>query len=195
MSAMGTNLSGDGRMNADDRYELAALAQNQQRLNYPKHIIMLGLLLVFVSIVTLAIAWQMRSGAQDKYAKRTYELTQIEQLVNQIATLQESQANSSGQDRFQPIPDILSKFKRFGEQANLEHDIGLPKNPKVRPEGNAKLMTYPYNLRDSSLEHMLNWIKISTEQIPGLSVTDLEIKPAKQDWTIRVTLSRYERKE
>lgn len=191
---MGTQLGSGNRMNADDRYELAAQAQNQQRLNYPKHLIALGLLLVFVSLVALIIAWQMRSGAQAKNLKRTNELAQIEQLITQITALELTQMNNPDQDMFQAIPDMLSQLKRFGTQANLEHDIGLPRNPKVRPEGNAKLMTYPYTLRDSSLEHLLDWIKISTDQIPGLSVTDLEIKPAKSDWTMKVTLSRYERK-
>ncbi len=194
MSTMGTNLSGDGRMSADDRYEIAALAQNQQRLNYPKHLISLGLLLVFISLITLVIAWQMRSGAQEKNLKRTNELAQIEQLITQLTALELTQATNPDQDMFQPIPDMLSKLKRFGIQAELEHDVGLPRNPKVRPEGNAKLMTYPYTLRDKSLEHLLDWITLSTDQIPGLSVTDLEIKPAKSDWTMKVTLSRYERK-
>lgn len=184
-----------GRLSADDRYELAARAQNQQRLNYPKHLIGLGLLLVVISLVVLVISWQVRSAAQEANTRVAYELTQIEQLITDIQTLEATQATSQDRHRGQPIPDMLSKFKRYGIQAKLENDIGLPKNPKSRPEGNARLMSYPYTLRDPSLEHLLDWVRISIDQTPGLGVTSMEIKPAKQDWTMTITLSRYERNE
>ncbi len=184
-----------GKLSPDDRYELAARAQNQQRLNYPKHLIGLGLLLVVISLVVLVISWQVRSAAQEANTRVAYELTQIEQLITDIQTLEASQATSQDRDRGQPIPDMLSKFKRYGIQAKLENDIGLPKNPKSRPEGNARLMSYPYTLRDPSLEHLLDWVRISIDQTPGLGVTSMEIKPAKQDWTMTITLSRYERNE
>ncbi|PCI08244.1 hypothetical protein COB72_08690 [bacterium] len=184
-----------GKLSPDDRYELAARAQNQQRLNYPKHLIGLGLLLVVVSLVVLVISWQVRSAAQEANTRVAYELTQIEQLITDIQTLEATQATSQDRDRGQPIPDMLSKFKRYGIQAKLENDIGLPKNPKSRPEGNARLMSYPYTLRDPSLEHLLDWVRISIDQTPGLGVTSMEIKPAKQDWTMTITLSRYERNQ
>ena len=182
-------------MSSDDRYELASIAQNQHRLNNPKHLLGMGIFVVILSVIFLAIAWQSRSSATKALANDTRTLENIRELIADITSLEESQANSSGQDQFKSIPDILSQFKRFGVQAKLEHDIGLPKDPKSRPEGNAKLMTYPYTLRDESLEHLLDWIRISTEQIPGLEVTDLTIKPARNDWTMTVTLSRYERIE
>lgn len=184
-----------GKLSPDDRYELAARAQNQQRLNYPKHLIGLGLLLVVISLVVLVISWRVRSAAQEANTRVAYELTQIERLITDIQTLEATQATSQDRDRGQPIPDMLSKFKRYGIQAKLENDIGLPKNPKSRPEGNARLMSYPYTLRDPSLERLLDWVRISIDQTPGLGVTSMEIKPAKQDWTMTITLSRYERNE
>lgn len=183
------------RLSADDRYELATQAQNQQRLNYPQHLIVLGLLLVFVSIVVLAIAWQIRSKAQESNFKHANGLVQIDDLINQIRALEEERLNNPQQDIYKPIPDMRSRLSRFASQAKLENELGLPKNSTSRPEGDARRMTFPYTVRDPSLEHLLDWIKISTQQIPGLQVTDLTIKPANQDWTMSVTLSRYERIE
>ncbi len=183
------------RLSSDDRYELASIAQNQQRLNSPKHLLGLGVFAVILSLIILGIAWQSRASATKALASDTYDLENIRGLIADITSLEASQTNNPNQDQFKSIPDILSQLKRFGVQAGLEHDIGLPIKPKSRPEGNAKLMTYPYSLRDESLEHMLDWIRISTEQIPGLEVTDLTIKPARNDWTMTVTLSRYERIE
>ncbi len=183
------------RLSADDRYELAIKAQNQQRLNYPTHLIALGLILVFTSIVILAIAWQIRAGAHKAYFKATNELTEINRLVTEIKSLELAQTRNDTRDEHAPIPDMLSKFKRYASQAKLKNELGIPKNPTSKPEGNARKMTYPYTVMDPSLEHLLNWVKIATEQTPGLEVTDLEIKPTKLNWTMRVTFTRYERIE
>jgi len=194
MSRIGTSDSfAGGRLSADDRYELASRAQNQQRLNYPKHLIVLGVLLVIISIIILVVAWQARAGAQTSNTRRAYQLTQIEALIANIQTLEQSQTTETSQDQFQPIPDILSKFKQYARQAKLSTELGLPNQPKSRMMGNARLMTYPYAIRDPSLEHLLDWVKISTSQIPGLEVTDMMVKPGKQDWLLTITLSRYER--
>lgn len=192
MSSLNTSST---RLSADDRYELAARAQNQQRLNYPTHLIVLGSLLVFVSIVMLVIAWQVRSSAQSTNFKRTNEIVQIEQLISEIQSLKASRASDLTLDQNAPIPDMLSKLKRYAAQANLDNELGIPRNPTSRTEGNARKMTYPYTVIDPSLEHLLDWVKISMDQIPGLEVTDLEIKPTKLSWTMKVTLARYERIE
>ncbi|MBO6740392.1 MAG: hypothetical protein JJ916_11080, partial [Phycisphaerales bacterium] len=54
------------RLTADDRYELAMRAQNQQRLNSPKHLIVLGILLLVVSLVAFGVAWQTQRSALEK---------------------------------------------------------------------------------------------------------------------------------
>ena len=184
-----------GRLSPDDRYELAQRAQDQQRLNYPKHLIGVGSILVFASVVTLAIAWQSRASAIKSNELQAYKLAAIEQLITEIQTLEAVQANSQSQDQGQPISDILSKFKRFGTQSKLVHDVGLPINPGKQRQGNVTLMTYPYNLRDPSLERLLNWVRTSIDQIPGLGVSSIDLKPGKQEWTMSVTLSRYQRNE
>jgi len=181
-----------GRMSPDDRFELAARAQSQQRLNDPKHLIVLGALFLLVSIVVLVVAWRVRSSAERTNNRRGNELAQIQSLTAEIDTLRAAQASDPDQDRFEPINDLLSRLQRFASQSKLEHELGIPKQ-QSRPEGNTRLRTYQYTLRDPSLAHELDWITLSTQQIPGLNVTDLTIKPAKQDWTITVTLSRYER--
>jgi len=184
-----------GRLSPDDRYELAARAQNQQRLNYPRHLIVLGGLLVFISIVLLAIAWQIRSSAISSNTKKADDLVRIKQYIGDINALALAQKINPRQNEYDRIDDILSQFQRLASQSKLEHDIGLPIRPKTIPVGNARKLTYPYTVRDNSLEHLLDWVKISKEQIPGLEVSDLSIKPNTQDWTLTVTFTRYERKQ
>ena len=54
---MSTLNAENARLTQDDRYELATRAQNQQRLNSPRHFIMLGLLLLVIMLIVLGVTW------------------------------------------------------------------------------------------------------------------------------------------
>ncbi len=183
------------RLSDDDRYELAWRAQNQRRLNHPRHLIVLGLGLVVVSLIVLVIAWQTRASAQKANARRARELVSIQALVEEIGALRAAQSSSDQQALLQPMPGILSQLQGYGRQAKLENDIGIPRNPGSRPEGNAIQRTYPYTVSDPSLGRLLDWIRISQREIPGLEVRELSIQPTSQAWTMSVVLSRYERNQ
>lgn len=187
--------TGAGRLSPDDRYELASRAQNQQRLNNPRHLIMLGVVLVLISLILLVVAWQTQAKAHQESGRRARALVKIEQLIGEIQTLRATQSTSTELDIYQPIPGILSKLQGYGREAQLANDVGLPRNSTTRPEGNAKLITYPFTLRDPSLQHLLDWVRIAQREIPGLQVRELSIQPANQNWTMTVVLARYERNQ
>lgn len=186
--------AGNTRLTPDDRYELATRAQNQQRTNSPRHLIMLGVLLLFVSLIVLGVAWQTQAAAAKSNAQTARELVKIENLIAEIQALKIAQAQSGQEDIYQPLPDILSTLQNLAKQAQFEADLGLPRNPINRPEGNAILKTYPYTVSDPSLEHLLDWVRLTQQQIPGLQVRELSIQPRNQHWTLSVVLARYERK-
>lgn len=182
------------RLTPDDRYELATRAQNQQRTNSPRHLIMLGVLLLIVSLIVLGIAWQTQAAAVNANNKAARELVKIENLISEIRALKLAQQQSGQEDIYKPLPDILSTLQGLAKQAQFESDLGLPRNPINRPEGNAILKTYPYTVSDPSLEHLLDWVRLAQQQIPGLQVRELSIQPRNQNWTMSVVLARYERK-
>jgi hypothetical protein len=191
---MSTLDTANARLSADDRYELATRAQNQHRLNSPRHLIMLGLLLLVIALVVLGVAWQTQSAAIDKNERAARDLVKIENLITEIRALELAQADSTLEMNFEPLPDILSTLESIARRAQLESELGLPRNAGSRPEGNAILKTYPYTISDPSLEHLLDWVKISEQEIPGLQVRELSIQPRNQLWTLSVVLARYERK-
>lgn len=186
--------AGNTRLTPDDRYELATRAQNQQRTNSPRHLIILGLLLLIVSLIVLGIAWQTRAAAMRSNERAARELVKIENLISEIQALKLAQQQSGQVDIYKPLPEILSTLQNLAKQAQFEADLGLPRQPLSRPEGNAILKTYPYTVSDPSLEHLLDWVHLSQEQIPGLQVRELSIQPRNQHWTLSITLVRYERK-
>lgn len=190
---MSTLDAGGTRLSADDRYELATRAQSQQRLNSPKHLIVLAMMLLFVSLIVLVVAWRSQSSAMEENQITAQNLARIESLISEINTLRASQNSSTDVDIFQPMPDILSRLQNLAQRAELKNDLGLPRNPATRPVDNAIYKTYPYTVRDPKLENVLNWIKLTQEEIPGLQVNDLSIQPGTQFWTTEVLLVRYER--
>ena len=187
------------RLSDDDRYELATVAQIHERANSPKHLVVLGLFVVLVSLVILIFAWRIKAGAIENNRRKADELTRIHELIANIETLENAQNVNPLQDENQPIPDILSQFKRYATQAKIERDIGLPSNnnktSRVQPMLNSTKIIYPYSVRDPSLASLLDWVQISTEQIPGLGVQEITIKPEAKNWFLKVTFVRYERNE
>lgn len=182
------------KLSPDDRYELAAGAQNRERTNSPKHLIVFGLVIVVLSLIILAIAWRSKASAMDDLGKRSRELAQIHQLIDNIQTLERSQEADPLGDENQAISDILSQFKRYAKQSKIEHDIGIPTGSR-QPMLNSTKVTYPYSVRDPSLAYLLDWINLSVEQIPGLGVQEMTLKPEAKNWLLKVTYVRHERKE
>lgn len=183
------------RLSADDRYELASRAQNQQRLNAPKHLIVLGGLLLVIALIAAGVAWQTQSAAIDKNRKAARDMVRIETLIMEITRVQATQTANPDSDITKPLPDILSTLDNLGKRAGLESGIGLPRNQNTRPEGDLILRTYPYNtVRDDSLEDLINWVRLCEQEIPGMHVREISIEPRSTAWSMDVVLARYERK-
>ncbi len=191
---MSTLDAGGSRLSADDRYELATRAQNQQRLNAPRHLIVLGVLLLVIALIALGVAWQSRSSAISKNETAARQLVQVQNLIAEIESLRQARENSTEQDIFEPLPEILSTLQNLAARAGLLN-VGLPQNPGSQPQGDAVLKTYPYkNINDGSLEHLLDWVKLAEQEIPGLQVRELTLQPRPQSWSMSVVFARYERK-
>lgn len=192
---MSTLDAGRARLSADDRYELAMRAQNQQRLNAPRHLIVLGVIFLLISIIAFAIAWQTQRAAQEKNAQAARDLANLENIIAQIQTLQAAQIANPNDENLRPLPGILSTFENLGERAGLER-VALPQNQGSRIEGQAVLKTYPYNnVRSHSLENLLSWVRLAEQEIPGLHVRELTIEPRSTAWSMDVVLARYERRQ
>jgi hypothetical protein len=186
-------LTDNTRLSPDDRYELASRAVMHERQSRPVHLVVFGIVVFVASLIFLAIAWQHNSNANKKLVSNSVAQINVERMIDQINTLQAAQSESTSDDEFAPIPDILTRLTRIGQQVGLENELGLPKNTAPRTEGSTRLLTYPYTVRDTSLENILQWIQTSQGQIPGLQIREMTINLNAKSWLVKVTLSRYER--
>lgn len=186
-------LHSEPKLSADDRYELASRAQMHERRSRPAHLVAFGVLFFVAAVMFLAFAWKHNSASENKLLGNRVAAVNVEQMMERIKQLEIAQSESTGDDLYAPIPDILTRITRIGEQVGLQNPIGLPRNTPPRTEGSARLMSYPYTVRDQSLQGILEWIQQTQEQIPGLQVRDLAINLNAQSWVVKVTLTRYER--
>jgi type II secretory pathway pseudopilin PulG len=192
---MSTLDANKARLSADDRYELASRAQNQERVNSPRHFVAFGIVLLVIAFVVLVSAWrsQVNSVKQNEFAATT--LVDIENTIEEIRALEAQGDSSPDSGIYDPLPDILSTIQSLGKEANLKSDVRLPRNQGERTEGEAILKTYPYdNINDPSLERLLDWVRLAEEKIPGLHVREISITPRQQHWSMNIVLARYERK-
>jgi len=190
-----STLHNESRLSPDDRYELASRAVMHERQSRPVHFVVMGMFVFVASLIFLAVSWNHNSAADDKLVNNSVELINVERMINQIAELETARSQSTGDDMFAPIPDILTRLTRIGEQVGLENDLNLPRNPPARTEGAARLLSYQYTIRDASLERILMWIQRSQDQVPGLQVREITINLNAKSWLVKVTLTRYERIE
>jgi len=190
-----SSMPNESRLSADDRYELASRAVMQERHARPVHFVVLGVMVFVAALIFLAIAWRHNSNANNKLVHNRVEASTIDRMILQIGELQDAQSQSTGDDIWAPIPDILTRITRAGTRVGLENELNLPRNTQPRVTGSARLLTYPYTVRDSSLERILQWIQQAQDQIPGLMVREITITLNAQSWLVKVTLARYERIE
>ncbi|MCA9277020.1 MAG: hypothetical protein KDA29_13445 [Phycisphaerales bacterium] len=191
---MSTLDASNTRLTPDDRFELASRAQGQQRLNAPRHLIVMGVLLLIISLIALGVAWQTNAAASKKNERAARDLVKIEGLITEINALKAARATNPDDDKLKPLPDILSTLQNLATRAGLQ-DVGLPRNQSSRPEGDAILKTYPYtNINDASLENLLEWVRLAEQDIPGMQVRELTLQPRPQSWSLSVVFARYERR-
>jgi hypothetical protein len=188
-----STLSGESRLSADDRFELASRAAMHERQTRPAHYVVFGILIFVATLIFLAVAWNHNTSANKRLRNNQIAAINVERMIAQIDELELAQSESPIDDRFAPIPDILTRFSRIGQQMGLT--IDLPRTTPPRTEGGARLHSYQYSVRDPSLEKILQWIQRSQDQIPGLRVREMTINLNAKAWLVKVTLNRYERIE
>ena len=182
------------RFTPDDRYEMASRAQSQQRRNHPTHLVLLGVVVLAVSLIVLAFAWRSDSKAHKDLLNKSFKLDSIK---SEIATLDALQAQSESTGRnaeFDKITDMISRQDSIAASVGLGGALGLPKTNSQK-KGNAILSEYTYSVQDISLEKMLAWVQAAIQQIPGLKISMIEVRPVNTNWSLKVTMYRFERIE
>ena len=191
----GPRIDPSARASLDERFEIASAASQAERENRPRHLVLLATVLLAASMIYLSVEASERATARRHLKSRLSEAERIEQMALELERLDnEVEENSAGSGVGTPMPNVLSELEDFAAEAGLRDELSHRRGPG-RPEGGATLYTYPYELRDPSLENVMTWLQLSVDGIPGLEVQSIRIRPEVASWSVNVTLSRWERSQ
>ncbi len=178
-------------LSEDARFELAGAAAAAERRNRPTALLVAALLVLAIGAGALVSSLGARASAG---RAMRLEQTREEQVVRLAAQFEaiDRQRQDSGADTFAPIPDVLSRIETAARDAGLADRPPIPRQSSERSEDLTK-RDYAYTMRDASLDKLLKWVELSTQTVPGLRVSSIELRPEQRTWQVTVTFSRWER--
>jgi hypothetical protein len=182
------------RLTDDERYDLAMVAAASERRNRPKNLIVVPLLLfVIASIMLIYGIFTLESGR----VKLQSQESRVNKLVNNVVILKELEQTGDApgvEGILDPITDFLTRAETYATDAGLGKAPALPATRRDRFPGFVRVRQVYTNVVDPSLPALLQWVKITQDEIPGLFVYSLALKPAgDRGWTLDVTFARWER--
>jgi hypothetical protein len=181
------------RLSDDDRYSLAARAEAGARANRPGHLVAIAGLALLLCLTVAAFAWRADASAAKTLRRESFTLDNIRVRADRLAELKADLAAAPTDDRYRPIPDILSRMSNLATEAGIAGSIPVPTTGTNLFQESRRL-TYQYrNLRVDSLEPVVRWINLCTERIPGLHPTGIKITPQANAWQVDIMFARYER--
>ncbi|MBX3321630.1 MAG: hypothetical protein KF757_01430 [Phycisphaeraceae bacterium] len=180
-------------MTDDERFESAMAATTFERRNRPRHLLLLPLLLFLAAAIAIVVALYTHESSRIRVGQEQARYKRLVQGVADLRDLQGAQSQASG-GAYEPVPNLLSRMEGFARDAGLTRSLSIPTTRVDRSEG-ARRLSYTYsNITDPSISALLAWVEISCEQVPGMFVNSITLKPAStQGWTVDVTFARWER--
>lgn len=186
------------RLTADEsRQLLAALAARAESRRRPRVLLVGAALLLIASFIMLLIAWSARSSAAARLDTErqlatnfTAEATKLLQLRAEAAAggadAGRSESNAGMGSRLEAIA------KRVGATRNATFaPTRTDKKPRV---GSSQRTLFTYDkVRSPKVEPLIDWVRSSVAEIPGLEVQSIRLNIEKTGWAMDVTFSRWER--
>jgi hypothetical protein len=178
----------------DARFELAMNAAGHARRNRPATLLIGAGAVLALSAVAAALGWSARLSARRAYVREQTERAQVDRLSAEWVRLDEATKQNAGAEATRPLTNLVSTVESCARNAGLKQ-IPQPPRTNNNPRGPGVVqIDYVYNdVRDASLPALLEWIRQSTVQVPGLEVTDLSLHPQATEWSVNVTFRRVEK--
>lgn len=191
------------------RLDLAMAAARAEHRNRPTYLPAGAAALLLVSILALLWALAKRSGAELELAQERREAEEYVQTAARLERFRASggeRANQFNESNDRIRSRIIAAAERAGMTADhpgmtgasslvptFSQDAKQPASADGKsPATQRSKFTY-LNVKQSSLETMIQWVNNAVEDIPGLEVYMIGIKPEANGWNMTVAFTRWER--
>lgn len=184
------SLAGEARLG------MAMNAARAERANRPTYLLVGAAVLLLVSTAALLWSWKAKASAESQLELELGLGQQFVDAAKQLHGL--DAAPKSGPRANDPIADMNSRMQAAATRAGIAKDttsklIAAPGRDNTR-SGNAVRKRFQYtNVREPTLEPLINWLTTAVEEVPGLKVYSLTVKPDPTGWIMNVTFTRWER--
>lgn len=194
MSRVNTQSGSAEGLTAEDRVAYAAArAAGNERANRPVWAIACAGVVLAGALIALVVSLNARSSANTTLANERARAAKFVELAAAYRRLSES-ADSSGVKANEPIvPSVLQNPATRAGMVNAASLIPRTDSESRPATGLIRKRLTFENVRDPSLEALLNWVRFATEDVPGLEVYSVTIKPEANVWHMKVVFTRWER--
>jgi hypothetical protein len=178
------------------RAELAALAARTRRANEPRSLVVLAGVGVLVSAVVLGLSVLSYVGAALEARAERERAGAIATRVAHLRALGE-RASTDAADAGESITRFRSRIDRAGVEAGLRDPLRVPAEaiPDIDRTKGTRQVQLTFDIRDPSMEALVQFMQRAVAEVPGLEVQSIQIKPEAQVWYLQVKFARWERLE
>lgn len=181
-------------MNATEHLEAASLAAAAERRNRPVALLLAALALLAVAVVYAVIGGVSAAGAGAQLDLAVKQRSALLEKNAHIEQLRADPSRSVDADRYRPEEQYRTKLQAINDQIGLATPPTLGSMRDRRFDANSPFVRKELDVTISaaSPEQGLRWLELAGEQIDGLHVIGLELRPETNGWTFRVRLARWE---
>ena len=182
----------------ETRLALAAEAARTERQNQPKGMLYGAGLLLLVALIFLGVAFQTSLGAFTELNTQKKQAQDVATQAGKLKALRELATTDPSVN--QSAPQVLTRVELAGVEVGLKSPVRLPVRHNDRaPGAPSQLAHFDYEVRDESLPLLLQWVEKAQQNVPGLEVYGVSLRPESptgaHQWVLRVSFTRWEKVE
>jgi hypothetical protein len=180
------------RLSEESRFELTLAAAAKERRNRPVAALVLAGLVLAGAAVFAMYAVGVRAGARSELRRALAD--QAESEVRAAEWVRMSQGGDQtprvgGRSEFR-----VSRMEELATRAEMKNRPNAPASPEDKSRPGIVLHRHVYTgVQDPSLAALVEWVRLATEEIAGLEVESLKVRPEPVGWRMDVTFRRWER--
>jgi hypothetical protein len=184
----------------ETRLALAAVAARTERQNQPKALLYAAGLLLVGAMIFLGVSFQGSVAAAKELATQKKQAEDVAKQAGRLKALREYLASDPGVN--QAAPQVLTRIEQAAVDVGLK--VPTPLMPSARhndraPGATSQLAHLDYEIRAESLPLLLQWVQKAQDNVPGLEVYGVSLRPASpsgaHQWVLRVSFARWEKVE
>ncbi len=179
------------------RFELAMSAAMRERRNRPRALVFGAGAVLALALLAAGLGLRERAGARDELGQAQSSAASVARMLADLESMRASDAQSGDAGAGAPFPNLISTLEDLATRAGMKD---RPQQPRTasdeRTYPGVAVHSYFYSaVKADGLEPLLQWIRLGTQEIPGLelfSIDDLRASP--EGWTMNATFRRWERR-